>query len=174
PAAMHRQNPRIFSWITVEGLPVVDPTLFKYRELYWLFYTLQNDGCYGNLKLYASYATSLDALWQPHPLNPLKCDISSSRSAGNPVLINGQLYRPSQDCSETYGGAVVINQVLTLSPTAFEEVAIAHLKPNPTGPYPNGLHTLNAMEHATFVDGKRFAFDLLAWQKNAVFKNFWE
>ena len=158
----------------IEGLPIVDPALIKYRDWYWLFFTLQSDGFYGNLKLHAAYAENLDAPWHLHPLNPLKCDVSASRSAGNPVVIDGRLYRPSQDCSETYGGAVVMNEILTLSPTAFEEVAVAHIKPEPSSLYPNGLHTLNALEDVTLVDSKQLAFDLLAWRKNPFLKDFWD
>jgi hypothetical protein len=158
----------------IDGLPIVDPVLFKYRDLYWLFFTLQDDGFYGNLKLHAAYAERLDATWQLHPLNPLKCDVSASRSAGNPVVIRGKLYRPSQDCSETYGGAVVVNEILALSPTTFEEVAVAHIKPRPTSPYPHGLHTLSALEQVTFVDSKRVVFDLWAWRKNPFLKDFWD
>ncbi len=158
----------------LEELPVVDPTLFKYHELYWLFFTLANDGLYGNLKLYAYYAESFDSIYQPHPLNPLKCDVGSSRSAGQPIMVDGQLYRPSQDCSETYGGAVVMNQVLRLSPVEFEEVAIAHIKPSETSPYPHGLHTINALENTTLVDSKRFVFDVLAWRKNLFFRELWD
>jgi hypothetical protein len=158
----------------IQDLPIVDPVLFRYHDLYWIFFTLQNDGFYGNLKLHAYYADTLESTWQPHPLNPLKCDVSSSRSAGNPVMVAGKLYRPSQDCSETYGGAVVINEILTLSPTEFSEIPVAHIKPRQSSPYPHGLHTLNALENVTVVDSKRFAFDLLAWRKNPFFKDFWD
>ncbi|HEY7711895.1 MAG TPA: hypothetical protein VIG57_17905 [Candidatus Entotheonella sp.] len=158
----------------IEDLPIVDPVLFRYHDLYWIFCTHQNDGFYGNLKLYAYYAENLESTWQPHPLNPLKCDVSSSRSAGNPIMIGGKLYRPSQDCSETYGGAVVMNEILTLSPTEFNEVPVAHIKPRQSSLYPHGLHTLNALENATIVDSKRVAFDLLGWRKNPFFKDFWD
>lgn len=158
----------------IQDLPIVDPVLFRYHDLYWIFFTLQNDGFYGNLKLHAYYADTLESTWQPHPLNPLKCDVSSSRSAGNPVMVAGKLYRPSQDCSETYGGAVVMNEIVTLSPTEFSETPVTHIKPRQSSPYPHGLHTLHTLEYATMVDSKRFAFDLLAWRKNPFFKDFWD
>ena len=149
------------------GRKVVDPTLFQHGGRYWLFYTLQDDGAFGNLKLYAHYADDLFGDWQPHALNPLKCDITSSRPAGHVFDVDGVSYRPAQDCSATYGGALVINRVLELAPTRFAEVPVARLTPDPDGPYPDGLHTINAMGSArTVVDGKRFAFDPWAWRYN--------
>ena len=150
----------------LEGQPVVDPTLFKYGELYWLLFTLQNDGAWGNLKLYAYHAESLHGEWRAHCLNPVKCDIGSSRPAGSPVWVDGQLYRPSQDCSVTYGGAVVMNRIVKLSPTEFEEVEAARIKPMKDGPYPDGLHTINPMGTETVIDSKTFLFSPLAWRQN--------
>jgi hypothetical protein len=150
----------------IQGQPIVDPTLFKHEGLYWILCTLQNDGAWGNLKLHAYYSERLDSGWKPHPLNPVKCDIGSSRPAGAPLVKDGKLYRPSQDCSETYGGAVVINHVAKLSPTEFEEIEVARIEPLAQGPYPDGLHTVNPMAQGAVIDSKRFSFDPLAWRKN--------
>jgi hypothetical protein len=150
----------------IEGQPVVDPTLFKHEGRYWLLYTLQNDGAWGNQKLYAQYAASLDAAWTPHPLNPVKCDIGATRPAGNVFNVEGVLYRPSQDCATTYGGAVVINRIDQLSPTEFRESIAARIDPIEGSPYPDGFHTINAMDSGAVFDGKRFEFDWLAWRKN--------
>lgn len=150
----------------IEGLPIVDPTLFKHAGRYWLLFTLQNDGAWGNQKLYAYHAPALDAPWVPHVLNPIKCDIGATRPAGNVFGAEGRLFRPSQDCSSTYGAAIVINEVEELSPYSFRERAAARIKPIVGGPYPDGLHTLNAMGDRAVFDSKRFAFDWLAWRKN--------
>jgi hypothetical protein len=150
----------------VDGLPVVDPTLFKHEGRYWLLCTLQDDGAHGNLKLYGFYADSLDGEFRPHLLNPLKTDISSARPAGSVLALDGALYRPAQDCSETYGGALVLQRIDKLSPSEFEEVEVARFAPEPTGPYPHGLHTLNPMGFRTLIDGKKFAFDPLAFRAN--------
>jgi hypothetical protein len=82
------------------------------------------------------------------------------------VEIDGVLYRPSQDCSETYGGALVINRIDRLTPTEFHESVAATLRPLPGGPYPHGLHTLNGLADGTVLDGKKFTFDLGAWRIN--------
>jgi hypothetical protein len=167
-ASLYRRTEQGWSLVRhlIDGLPIVDPTLCKHEGRYWLLFTLQNDGAWGNQKLYAYHAPSLAAPWVPHPLNPVKCDIGATRPAGNVFSAQGMLYRPSQDCSSTYGGAVVINQVVKLTPTEFEERVAARIEPIARGPYPDGLHTLNAMGDRTVFDSKRFAFDWLALRKN--------
>jgi hypothetical protein len=152
--------------VLIDGAPIVDPTLFKHAGRYWLLCTLQNDGAWGNQKLYAYHAPALDAEWTAHPHNPVKCDIGSTRPAGNVFELDGELYRPSQDCSATYGGAVVINHIAKLTPTEYEERSVARIEPVAGSPYPAGFHTLNATGTGVVFDGKKFAFDWLAWRKN--------
>lgn len=167
-ASLHRRTEQGWALVRhlIEGLPIVDPTLFEHRGRFWLLFTLQNDGAWGNEKLYAWHSEALDGPWAPHPLNPLKCDIGAARSAGNVFVLEGRLYRPSQDCSRTYGGAVVINEITRLSATEFEEHRVIRALPIADGPYPDGLHTLNAMGDGIDFESKRFAFDGFAWRKN--------
>lgn len=148
----------------LEGLKVVDPTLFRHGGHYWLFYSLQDDGAFGNLKLYAHYAPSLEGPWHPHLLNPLECDITASRAAGHAFTVEGRVFRPAQDCSVTYGSAVTIHEILELTPTTFSERPVARLAPDPEGEYPDGLHTVNAMGGETVIDGKRFERSWSAWR----------
>jgi hypothetical protein len=68
------------------------------------------------------------------------------------------LYRPAQDCSNTYGARVVLNRVLVLTPGAFCEEAAATVDPDPKGRYPGGLHTLSKLGNQTLIDGKRSVF----------------
>jgi hypothetical protein len=167
-ASLYRRTEQGWTWVRhlIEGVPVVDPTLFKHRGRYWLLFTRQDDGAWGNQKLYAYHASALDAPWMPHPLNPMKCDIGATRPAGNVFVVDGRLYRPTQDCSTTYGGAVVIHEVVKLSETEFEERPVARIDPIAGGPYPDGLHTLNPMGDGAVFDSKRFEFDWLAWRRN--------
>ena len=150
----------------IADAPIVDPTLFKHEGRYWLICTLQDDGAWGNQKLYVYHASALDAPWAAHPHNPVKCDIGSTRPAGNVFELDGVLYRPSQDCSATYGGAVVVNRIVRLTPTEYEERPVARIEPIADSPYTAGFHTLNATSTGVVFDGKKFAFDWLAWRKN--------
>jgi hypothetical protein len=85
----------------------------------------------------------------------VKCDLRSARPAGPLFIMDGALYRPAQDCSVTYGGAVVINRVERLTPEEFVERPVRRLAPATQGPYPHGLHTLSGAGNVTLVDGKR-------------------
>jgi hypothetical protein len=141
----------------LEGIEVVDATLFRHQELWWLAGsepTAQGTTC--ELSLW--YAERIEGPWRPHAGNPVKMDVRSARPGGTPFHHEGALYRPAQDCSATYGGRLIINRVVTLTPTAFHEVPAAIISPDPTGPYPSGLHTLSQVGDMTLIDAKRFIF----------------
>ena len=59
--------------------------------------------------------------WTPHPGNPIKSDVRSSRPAGRMIRWEGGLYRPTQDCSRRYGHAVAVQKVLELTPHTYRE-----------------------------------------------------
>lgn len=136
----------------VEGFRGIDPTIVKFEGRWWLFCTEEGAESEADLNLYIWHADDLLGDWQPHALNPVKTDIRSARPAGTPFVVDGVLYRPAQDSSETYGGALTINKVCSLSPTSFEEECVARL----TGPspYDQGIHTLSSVAGVTVIDGK--------------------
>ena len=131
----------------------VDSTLFSYEGRWWLFATSAEASGY---KLFAWYADSLLGPWQPHAANPIKIDERSSRPAGSPFWVKGNLYRPAQDCSKTYGGRVVLNRVLRLTPTDFSERPERFVEPLAGSPYGKALHTVSGAGSQTVIDGKRW------------------
>jgi hypothetical protein len=142
----------------IEGFSALDSSIFFHGGRWWLFCTSGEDGC--EHKLYAWHAAALLGPWMPHRLNPLKCDASSTRPAGRPFLLGGSLCRPAQDCAETYGGAVVINRIIALTPTEFEEEPFGRIDPAADSEYRHGLHTVCPFGDMTIIDGKRFVFDI--------------
>ena len=141
-------------------VPLIDGTVFVFGGLNWLFGTRADDEY--NVRLFAWYSEGPFGPWQPHACNPIKTDITSARSAGTPFLFNGSLIRPAQDCSRTYGGAVVLNRIIELSPTRFAEEPIGRVEPDPDGPYRDGVHTLCVRDGFILVDGKYCAWRWLA------------
>ena len=137
----------------------VDPSMVHYGGRLWLFYGVRRTN---GAELFVSYADSPYGPWLPHAKQPAKTDSTSSRPGGTPFVHRGRLYRPAQDCSRVYGGRVVINEVVALSPDDFEERIVAVVEPDRNGPYPDGLHTLSAFGDMTLVDGKREQFILSA------------
>lgn len=141
----------------IKARAMLDSTLFRYEDRWWLFATDREQG--PRHVLTAWHAPSLRGPWKEHAGNPVKVDVHSSRPAGTPFRRNGTLYRPAQDGARRYGGAVVINRVDALTPTRFVEVPVRRIAPAPDGPYPDGVHTLSRLgPHLTLVDGNRNRF----------------
>jgi len=132
----------------------IDATLFQYQGTWWLTCTDREEGA--SRRLFVWYASDLMGPWKAHAANPVKVDNRSSRPAGTPFFHNGYLYRPAQDCSKSYGARIVINRVLRLTPTQFEEEQAAVIEPDASGPYPDGVHTVSGVGDITLVDGRRF------------------
>ncbi|HWL67288.1 MAG TPA: hypothetical protein VNS22_02775 [Geminicoccus sp.] len=147
--------------VLIDGLAAADPTLFRDSQGFWLF---AGDGAAQdetNLVLYR--APDLLGPWTPHPMNPIKVDLGSARPAGPLFRAGGRLWRPAQDCRATYGGAIVLNEVLTLTPDLYLERPGPVLRPDPAGPCPHGLHTLTPFGQGFLVDGKRESRSLRRW-----------
>ena len=142
--------------ILLDHIDAVDPTLVNHNDKWWLFFTLKK---YSNSHLYIYFADELEGEYKPHPANPVKMDIRSSRPAGLPFIHEGILYRPGQDCSESYGKRVAINKILKLSETEFEEEVVKHLGPLKDSRYSRGFHTVFGLGRYTLIDAKRTKFN---------------
>ena len=158
--ALYRAEDFPHRWAKVatllEDIPAVDSAVFQYEGLWWLTCTNREHGQYSDLLVW--YASDLFGPWRPHAANPVKTDICSARPGGTPFIHQGCLYRPAQDCSQTYGGRIILNRVLRLTPTEFEEEPAAIIEPYTDGPFPHGIHTISAVGDITLIDGKRFVF----------------
>lgn len=139
------------------GIPALDPTIFRHGGRWWMLFTDDDSGPRHVLR--ARHADELTGPWRPHAADPVKVDVHSARPAGTPFRHDGQLYRPAQDGGERYGGAVVVNRIVQLTPERFEEESVRRLEPEPGGPYPDGFHTLSRLDRGrTLVDGNRERF----------------
>ena len=148
----------------IRGVAAVDNTVFEHEGRFWLMHTDAEDGLFTKLRIW--HAPDLLGPWQPHEANPVKTDIRSSAPAGTPFRFDGDLYRPAQDCSETYGGSVVLNRIVRLTTKEFREEQVAIVSPFRDGPRRQGIHTLSSVGDRTLVDGKRFSFSGRAMGRN--------
>lgn len=147
----------------LEGFPAVDATVVQHEGVWWLFATMSERGHESTLYLW--HAPALHGPWTPHAGNPVKTDVRSSRPAGMPFVVNGELYRQAQDCSRVYGGAVKLLRITELNTVRFTEEVVATLGPWRDTAYPVGLHTLTKWGDRTLVDAKRLRFAPAAlWQ----------
>ena len=100
----------VYAATLVRDFAAVDPTPFEYANRWWMLCTkYENDV---ESKLYLWHAPRLEGPWEQHPASPVKTDVRSSRPAGRPFMHAGSLYRPAQDSSRSYGGAISINKIL--------------------------------------------------------------
>ncbi len=140
---------------------LVDPTIFRHDGCWWLFCTDAESG--SNVALLAFHAASLEGPWTAHALNPLKCDAGTARPAGEIFRLDGLLYRPAQDCRQTYGGAVTLMEITALSPDSFREQPALRLEADSRWPYPDGLHHFVLRGDTVFFDAKRQKRSFLLW-----------
>jgi hypothetical protein len=104
----------------LQGVDAVDATVVAHSDLLWMWLTVGDE-----THLYLSDA--LERGWSPHPRNPVVTDARTARPGGRPFLHHGRLIRPSQNCAERYGGRIIFNEVLELTPDAYRERPLGSL-----------------------------------------------
>lgn len=143
------------------GVSLVDPTLFEWEGRWWLLGTDRSKGA--NTHLRAWWSDDPMGPWVQHAVDPLCIDVRWARGAGTPFVHENTLYRPAQDCSQRYGGSVAIRRVLRLAPDDFEEETAVEIRPDSSGPYPHGLHTISRVGDSFLVDGSMHRFSRAAF-----------
>lgn len=131
----------------------VDATPIRYANRWWLFYAEA-----GSVEdeLHLAYADRLEGPWQAHRSNPVRRGNDGSRPGGTPMIIDGKLVLPVQDCSTTYGGAIraLSFHELTTERCSFR-LGPPIVAPSTFAPFDAGLHTLSACGEFTLFDVKR-------------------
>ncbi len=146
--------------VLIENFAGVDSTILQWNNKWWLFCT-EKKNKNADVALHIFYADDLFGTWKPHVKNPVKSDRTSARPGGTFFVNEGKLFRPSQDSSKTYGGRIVINEIVELTENTFEEKPVAYVEPSQLqGIYKDGLHTLSAAGNYTVIDAKRNLFTL--------------
>lgn len=140
-------------------LPLLDSTILKYNNKYWIFGTISKNNKEYNLHLF--FSDSLLGPYTPHPKNPVKGGLNGTRSAGNFIEVDGILYRPSQNCEKIYGESITINKVTELSEINFAEEPYMTSCINTKNKNNSGMHTIhtiNVMDKIILVDGIHWVF----------------
>ena len=134
--------------ILVRGALFADSILFKHRDYYWLFTSVQTD----ILEIY--YAKNLAGPFLPHPINGQKV---RGRNAGPVYSINGKLIRPNMNCTKVYGESVTLKEIVLLDTEYLVEKEIALIEPNWAEGL-NGTHGYCQNEDYVVYDGRRTIF----------------
>ncbi|MBS1495532.1 MAG: hypothetical protein JSU03_05645 [Bacteroidetes bacterium] len=156
--------------VIVSGLPLLDSTILKYGEKYWLFATKRGDD--SNSALYIYYADKFDGPYKSHIKNPVKKSLNGSRPAGNFIEVDGEIYRPTQNSAEYYGKSITINKLKCLSEENFEEEEYFIVEAPKKTKYNYATHTINFTDDVIVIDALRRYFMPLAQIKIFIKKIF--
>lgn len=136
-------------------VPAIDASVVRHGDRWWMFHALPGPGDRAMRELHVAHADMLTGPWIPHPANPVATGFAGGRPGGTAFEANGQLHLPIQDCSNTYGAAINLLSIDTLTPTAFAATVVKRFEPGDllTG-YRDGLHTLSGDDTITCIDVK--------------------
>ena len=137
----------------MKDVVAVDSTLHHHGDRWWLFCNIvETPGGSSCDELFLFSADSpLSDVWTPHPLNPIISDATRARPAGRLFTHEGQLHRPSQNCTPIYGYGFGLNAVDVLSDTDFEERRVSSTSPDWDARIV-GTHTFNFESRMTVAD----------------------
>lgn len=152
------------------GLPLLDPTILKYEDKYWLFGTMQGKDM--NSKLYIFYSSNLLGPYYPHRCNPVKNNNDGSRPAGSFFRVGSEIFRPAQNCKTQYGESISIFRVKVLNENEYAEEFHMSINVGSNIQFSNimAIHTINVINDIIVIDGLRWTFSP-ADQYRVFFKN---
>lgn len=139
----------------MEDVLAVDTTLCHRDGRWWLFANMvQSPGTCSWDELFLFWADDFRTQdWHPHPLNPIITDVSCARPAGRLFELNGELYRPSQNCSGWYGRGFNLARVDALTRSDYREQIVQRVLPDWRSDL-RGTHTFTRTGRLTVVDAQ--------------------
>jgi hypothetical protein len=152
-------------------LPLRDSTIIKQNDKYWIFGTLTENVT--DYKLHVFFSDNLLGPYVSHPANPIKSGLDGNRPAGNFIVIDGIIYRPTQNCQITYGESMTINKVTELNEHNVVEEPYMTIRINNSNRFNHGMHTIhtiNALDDLIVVDGIKWTFSPIL-QIGTFFRN---
>ncbi|MHB1163667.1 MAG: glucosamine inositolphosphorylceramide transferase family protein [Candidatus Nanopelagicales bacterium] len=139
--------------VALDDVAAVDTVIFAADGCWWLLTSTDRYGAgdfSGALEVFRG-DVPVGGRWEPLASNPVGLDAARARNGGL-VARGGRPCRVAQDPGlHGYGESVVVNEIVRMSGTAFEETPIRRFGPAP-GSAVNGLHHLHANELWTVFD----------------------
>jgi hypothetical protein len=133
------------------GFPCVDPTVFRWRDRWWMIVSPQNVKGVAAISWLFS-APRLTGPWLVHPAGPVAASAENARGAGPVFSYGSKLIRPSQDCGLSYGRALIFNEILSLDGESYAESAVARVDAG-WKPGLAGVHTYSRLNDWEVIDG---------------------
>lgn len=152
---LDEKNHKLVNPVIILNEPVADATIFMKGEKYWMAatkYPITQEQVY----LYCS--DSIRGTYIQVDKQPFTTDRRFSRPAGNFFTVNGQLYRPAQDCLKIYGSALSIMKIDFGD--KFDEEFTFNISPQ-SYKYNLGIHTINFLDGICVVDGYGYLYPIV-------------
>ena len=150
------------------GRPLTDAILYKSLKGLYIFSTeipTQN----GNV---LSVYHSENDIQSFHKISDVTFKENIARNAGDVFEFDGKLFRPAQECNQSYGHAVSLQQMVVDNNNIKFEEKIRLLSPNKK--YNLGFHTFNVYNNFIVVDAMAFRYyyiaKLLRWLVSGIKK----
>ncbi|CAN0444662.1 unnamed protein product, partial [Phaeothamnion confervicola] len=118
----------------LHGIDAADTVIFKHCERWWLITSIRkSQGSSGRYLAIFFTDHPIVGNWIAHPINEAKLyeewPNGSGRNAGAPIRASDRLLRPSQQNPNYYGERVRWMEIVELSETGFEEIALEDFHP---------------------------------------------
>lgn len=140
------------------NLPLLDSTILKHNGKYWIFGTVgENTSTY---ELNVFFSDNLLGPYTPHVGNPIKSGLNGIRNAGDFIKVNGNIYRPTQNCEKKYGESITFNKINILTELNVVEDPVMTISMNKkkTNYQVHSIHTINVIDNIIVVDGEYWTF----------------
>ena len=142
----------------MSNVRAADTMLFERDGFWWMLTNIDPSGIgdYCSELFVFRSRSPLSTDWEPHDGNPVIVDSARARNAG--LIRDGEkIYRVSQKQGfDQYGKGSQVNEILTLTTNAYEEVCVAAIEPN----FQDGIigtHHLHCTKTTTVFDSLKLS-----------------
>lgn len=144
-----------------------DPAILRFEDKYWLFGSVFERRRDYKLQIFVS--ESLTGPYLPHSGNPVRSGLDGIRAAGDFIEVDGDIFRPAQNCASEYGESMTLNRITALTEKRYSEEPYMTIKVSRKNLQENNIHnihTLNFCDDLIVIDGMKWTFSLKEQWKN--------
>lgn len=136
--------------------PFTDATIFDMNGDSYLLTTMTPDSNSSSVKIYSFDRNRLKVVER---ISSVEFPIACGRNAGEPFIVDRNLYRPAQDCTKRYGHGVIL-QKISMSNNNWRFDNVNSIYPD-TFKYNQGVHTFNNYKGLIVVDARGYRMPVL-------------
>jgi hypothetical protein len=149
----------------LDKVKYVDTILIFNNNIFYLMCSLKKNETYQQ-EVY--HSKKFDGDYEIHKKSPFFISSKFGRNAGGVIRFNGKMFRPAQDCEESYGKRIVFREITKLNLDDIEEKTYNILEP--INPFDDGIHNISILDDMIVIDGKIRQFNFNNIFKKTKFK----